>query len=308
MMRLPFTMCLGLDNRSAPMSLAYSPQTGVYAAGRLVNCDVVDGGRRIKSCPGYTLALAGDFDNVPFTDAGRVYVASGDSLCRVVKSGATLALLPLVSGLTVGARLAWTKLGPRVFWSNGVQKGLFDTGEPKPWGGQPFSSDPREAAEYLSPPAGTVLAGFAGRIWIGVDDLLSFTVPGRWNHVKAGFGSLRQSSQIRMIQAVDDGFYVGTDDRVTYQAGFDPGALRQVVVSDDPPVPGAYAPIRSEDVTGKFAPSGAALWLTRGGNVVLGLPGGICMNLTKNRVAFDATPSWGAALVLDKRVVFTLRA
>jgi len=306
MLRLPFTVCLGLDNRSAPRAVTYSPRSGTWAAAALAGCDVVDAGQRIIPSPGKSLALAGDFRSA-YQDGDRVYVASGDTLCRVVKSDTGLALLPLVAGLTTGERLAWAKLGERVFWSNGVQKGLFYNGDPRPWGGQPFSSDAREDAAYTPPPAGTVLAGFAGRIWIGVDNLLYFTVFGRFNHVKAGFNHLPQSSRVRMIVPVDDGFYVGTDDRVTFQFGFDPGALRQVVVSDDPPIPGAFAPIRSEEVTGKFQPSGAAIWLTRHGCVVLGLPGGIVMNLTKNRVALDVTPEWGAALVSARRIVFTLR-
>jgi hypothetical protein len=296
---VPFRACLGLNTRSDPSSLAYDPQTSSWEAARLLNLDVLDGGRRWRNRPGYSVALQFPAPpHSPQVDGDIWYVAAGDTLYRV----AGMVKTAFLTNLTPGLRLGWCRLGQSLYWSNGVQQGRITDGQAKGWGGIPFSSDQREAAEYATVSAGNVLAAAAGRVWIGVGNDVVYTAPGYPHHVRVGSCRLPQSSAVRMIAPVDGGLYVGTDDRIVYLAGFDPGSMQQTVVSHDPVIPRMCVPVLASDVMSKLNPVRAYLWATARG-LELALPEGNILKLTFDKVAMNATASGGAILLLPRRAV-----
>jgi len=291
--------CLGLNNRATPDSLAWNGRTGAFQAAPIVNLELHDGGRIWTTRPGFSRIMDLDHPHSPFVDGDRWYVASGDTLHVV--SG--LVATPLVTGLTPGLRLAWCRQGDELYWSNGLQKGCIVGGQAKPWGGLPYSSDAREAAAFREVPAGTVLAAFGGRIWIGVDDEVRYTVPGFPHHCRIGSDRLpRQSSAVRMIMPVDDGFYVSTEDRICFYAGWDVSQMVMTVVSREPVRQGMFLPVLASDVVAHLNPVRAILWATATG-LELGISQGNVLKLTYNNVAMDAPASWGALLRLPRRVV-----
>ena len=246
-----------------------------------------------------TVNKAMDDPHSPFVDGSRWYVADGSTLYDVTG----LRKTPLVTGLSAGLRLAWCKLADAIYWSNGVQKGRIGGGAAKRWGGFAFSSDVRENAEYLEPPAGTVLAAFGGRIWIGVDDEILYTVPGFPHHIRRGSCRLpRQSSAVRMIAPVDDGFYISTEDRITFVSGWDVAQMTQTVVSHEPVIPRMFLPVLASDVVPRLNPVRGVLWATARG-LELGISQGNILKLTANEVAINVTASGGAMLRLPRRVV-----
>jgi len=291
--------CLGLNTRATPDSLAWDGRTGAFQAAPIVNLELHDGGRIWTTRPGYSKAMDLDHPHSPFVDGDRWYVASGDTLYVVSGMVAT----PLVTGLTPGERLGWCRLGDVLYWSNGIQKGRIVAGEARQWGGLPYSSDAREAAEYREVPAGNVLAAFGGRIWIGAGDEVLYTAPGFPHHCRIGSDRLpRQSSTVRMVAPVDDGFYVSTEDRICFYGGWDLGQMPMSVISREPVIPGMFLPVLASDVVPKLNPVRAILWATATG-LEMGISQGNVIKLTYNNVAMDAPASWGAILKLPRRVV-----
>lgn len=301
MVGLKFGPCLGLNTASAPEALAYDGQTKAWEAASLVNLDVIDGGRRSKLRPGYSLALPGDWRDGYAAPDGRAYAVRDDVLVEVLGDLSTRSLVVLETS----GRVAWGRLDDLVFWTNGVESGMIRAGEAVPWGGYDYP-EASEAGRYVSPPAGMVLAGFAGRVWIGVGNMLYYTDSDEGQFFQDAANDLEMPADITVLAPVDDGLYVGTTAGVWFLAGSDPTAgLSMVLVSSDPATPCTSLPIRSDEVTKQYNPAGAAIWTSRHG-IVFGLTGGIVLQPTKDRVAFDAPASYGAACLVGRRYVVLL--
>jgi len=301
MLSIPFKACAGLNTVAAPDAASYDLKTGEWEATGLVNLDVLHAGR-LQTRPGFSQVLTGNWHS-PFQDGDIVYLAKDDTIYSL---GPDFSPVALTDGLTAGQRVAWCRLGQVVYWSNGVQKGRIVDGQAKAWGGITFSSDAREAAEYRDPPAGTVLAAFGGRIWIGAEREIYYTVPGFPHHCRVGSCRLAPlSSAVRMIAPVEGGFYIGTDDRIIYQSSVDPGSMTATVVSREPVIPGSFVSRLASDILPEANGILTALWATARG-LELGLPGGQIIKLTHQRVAMRAPASWAAMLSTERRIVAIL--
>uniref|UniRef100_I2Q025 Uncharacterized protein n=1 Tax=Desulfovibrio sp. U5L TaxID=596152 RepID=I2Q025_9BACT len=296
-----FGPCLGLNTVSAPEALTYDGQTKAWEAADLVNLDVLDGGRRIKTRPGFSLALAGDWRDGFTAPDGRAYAVKDDALVEVLADMSTRSLVALAAP----GRVSWAALDDLVFWSNGAESGMVRDGEAVAWGGYDYPEN-SEAGRYVAPPAGTILAGFAGRVWIGEGRLLHYTDGDDGQFYQDAADYLEMPAEITILAPVDDGLYVGTTAGVWFLAGSDPTqGMQMVPVSSDPATPCTSLPIRSDEVTQKYNPAGAAIWTSRYG-IVIGLTGGIVLQPTKDRVALDAPAQFGAACLVGRRYVVVL--
>lgn len=300
MLTATFRSCRGLNTQAAPEALAWDAKSGAYEAAALVDVDVLDSGRRLRRRPGWS-RVDGRAWRDSFTGPdGTVYAVVDAALCRILPG---LAVEPLVALGTFG-RVAWTALDDVAFWSNGIEKGLIQNGAPRAWGGVawPVAS---EADRFVSPPAGTVLGAFAGRVWIGDGRLLCYTEgAGGWHFWQDRASFFEMSAETTMIRPALDGLYIGTADGVWFLAGADPGQMQPRRVSFDPAVSGSDLLVRAEE-WGRFDPQLAPLWTSSRG-ICLGLQQGYLINLTKNRVALDAPASVAAASLLPRRYVAVL--
>ena len=293
--------CLGLNTISAPDALPVDPQTGSWQAARLVNLDVRDGGRRLVTRPGSIRAATGHWRDGYDAPDGRHYAVVDDVLCEVLDD---LSTSPIV-GLAVSDPVVWASLDANVYWSNGTEAGLLVAGVLMPWGTYTYPAA-SEAARFQGPPAGTVMCGFAGRVWIGVGSLLYFSTGDDAQFLDSAGGYLEMPAEITMLAPVDDGLYVGTTAGVWFLAGTDPMGGQQVTqVSPDAAVPHSAIAVRSDEVTQKYNPAGAVIWTSRRG-IVVGLSGGIVLQPTKDNVALEVSPSYGAPALLDRRYVVVL--
>lgn len=299
---IPFRSCSGLNTVAAPEALTYDGQTGAWEAAQLVNLDVLDGGRRLRTRPGHSLVASGVWRDVYTAPNRRVYAVVDDVLVEVLADLSTRSLV----ALTTAGRVAWCALDDLVFWTNGVEMGLIQDGEAAAWGGKtwPVAS---EADRFISPPPGQVLGAYAGRVWIGAGSSLHFTEgAGGWHFYQDAVDQIEMAGEVTMIAPVDDGLYVGTDAGVWFMAGADPTkGMPMTMVSPFPAVLGTSRRVRSDNVTSKYNPAGATLWMSSRG-AMLGMPSGIVVQLTGNRVVLDAPASFGAPLLLDSRYTVIL--
>jgi len=298
----PFRACLGLNTVAAPEALAYDGQTGAWEAAQLVNLDVLDGGKRLRTRPGHSLVASGVWRDAYTAPNRRVYAVVDDVLVEVLADLSTRSLV----ALTTAGRVVWCALDDLVFWTNGVEHGLIQDGEAAAWGGKTYPVK-SEAGRFVDPAAGQVLGAGFGRVWIGRGNVLNYTAgAGGWHFEEDGYNGIDFSSTITMIRAVDDGLYVGTDVGTYFLAGTDPSKMQLTLASPDPvPAQGTDVAIRSDEITQKYNPAGAVIWTSTRG-VVFGLSGGIVLQPTKDRVALDASASRGAAVLLGRRYVVVL--
>ena len=302
MFAIAFGPCLGLDTKKAPTALTRDAQTGAWEAAQLVNLDVLDGGGRLCLRHGSSKVASGCWRDAFQAPAGRTYAVVDDVLVQVLGGLSTRSLVPLA---TTG-RVVWCSLDDLVFWTNTIEMGLIQGGDAAAWGGKtwPVAS---EADRFISPPPGQVLGAYAGRVWIGAGSTLHFTEgAGGWHFYQDAANQIEMAGEVTMIAPVDDGLYVGTDAGVWFMAGADPTkGMPMTMVSPFPAILGTSRRARSDNVTSKYNPAGAALWMSSRG-AMLGMPSGIVVQLTGNRVVLDAPASFGAPLLLDSRYTVIL--
>lgn len=300
MLTADFRVCRGLNTQAAPEALGWDSRTGAWEAARLLDVDVLDGGRRVRRRPGRVRVDSRHWRDAFTAPDGATYAVVEAAICRVLPD---LSAVPLVALATPG-RVAWTALDDLVFWANGLEKGLVQHGEPAAWGGIPYPSA-AEADRFVSPPAGTVLGAHGGRVWIGDGCMLCFTEgAGGWHFWQDAAAQIEMPGEITMIRSVDDGLYVGTTAGTYVLAGMDPARMPFRRVSIDPVIPGSDLSVRADD-WGRFDPQNAALWTSPRG-ICLGLSQGLLVNLTTNRVALDVPASEAAAIVLPRRYIAIL--
>jgi hypothetical protein len=293
-----FTQCLGLGAAATPNALVCDPATGRYALAEAVNVEV-RGGRLVRR-PGRTRLGETGYASL-FSDGATLYGVAGDGLFCVPGQGEPRLLR---QGLTE-APMAFVAVGGTVYFANGFESGLIRDGAALPWGGGTYPG-PDRFGRFGPPPAGQLLAFFAGRIWIAAGSLVHFTEgAGLYDWVDATAGFLPPcAGRVRLLRAVSDGLLIGDDAGVTFAAGFDPKAMTFARVCPVAPIPGSDAPLlsgRHDAVAGRELAGDGAIWAGSDG-VYLGLPGGGVTRLAAGR--FPAVARAAAVAGRDRYLLF----
>ena len=163
-----FSQCLGLGLSPTPNGLVCDPGSGRYELAEAVNVDVVQG--RLCRRPGFVRLLEQGMHSL-FSDGPNLYGGQADRLYQIPELGEPRVLR---DGLTDGARLSFVAVGAAVYFTNGFETGVIRDGTACPWSAAAYPG-PDRTNRFTPPPAGQLLAHFAGRIWIARDNLVHFT-------------------------------------------------------------------------------------------------------------------------------------
>lgn len=258
-----FHQCLGLGFAPAPNGLICDPATGRYHLTEAVNLDVVQG--RLRRRPGWSRDVPLAAHSL-FSDGPILYAGVADRLYQVPEQGEPRLLR---DGLTNGARLAFVAVGGAVYFANGFETGIIRDGAAEPWQVARYPG-PDPGGRYAPPPAGHLLAHFAGRIWIARDNLVLFTEGAglfHWVDTLAGFLP-PTTGRVRLLRPVAEGLFLGDDAGVTFAAGTDPKTMTFARVCPEAPIPGSDAalePGRHEAVAGQPLSGLGVIWAGRDG-------------------------------------------
>ncbi len=272
-----FAACRGIDPTRPTAALGLDPKTGAYHAARAVNVDVLPGGG-VARRTGFRRVAAGAFHSLWSCGRNEAFAGADDRLVRIVpEAGETggVAVETLAFGLTPGAALSFVAVGDRVYYANGFEKGMIVGGAALSWGG---AADRTRPGDVVEPPAGHLLEYHAGRLFIAAGDTVHFTRGAGAFHLMDPAGGFLpgRGGRVRMLAAVEDGLFVGTDAEVFFAAGHDPALFVYRRVMDAPPIPGAClrAPgIDLSGVAGTDIPGAAVVWADARG-LCLGRAGG----------------------------------
>lgn len=274
---LRLAVCRGIDATRPAFRLGVDPDSGAYHVPMAVNVDVGPSGE-VSRRPGFFRVAEGGFHSL-WSDGGHAaYAGCGDGLVRIVPDvhdPAGVVVETVASGLTPGAPVCFLGVAGRVYYANGFETGVIADGRAGAWGGAAAMFRP---GDFVDPPAGHLLEYHAGRIFIASGETVYFTQGAGAFHLvdpAGGFLPVR-GGRVRLLAAVDDGLFVGTDQEVFFAAGRDPKDFLYSRVMDQPPLPGtglAGAGADLEPVAGKPIAGKAVVWADRRG-MCLGLAGG----------------------------------
>lgn len=139
-------------------------------------------------------------------------------------------------------------------------------------------------------PAGTVTAFWRGRVLVAVGPVLYASKTNGWESFDFRRDFKQFSAPITLIQPVDGGVFVGTEQELAFLAGAEFDKLAYVRVLDGPTVLGSGVAVRGELVQrGQGAGQGAAMVCIAGRGIVAGFSDGGIARMTEGRYATDVT-------------------
>jgi hypothetical protein len=144
--------------------------------------------------------------------------------------------------------------------------------------------------DFLQPaPAGTVTCFWRGRVLTAVGSVMYASRTNAWETFDFRRDFKQFSGNITLIQPVDDGIYVGTENELAFLAGteFDKLVYTQKIAA--PTVLGSGVAVRGELIRqGEGAALGAAMICIADRVLVAGFSGGSIIRLTEGQYATDA--------------------
>jgi hypothetical protein len=274
------------------------------------NVDIDDAGQ-LHRRRGQTKVADGDFHSA-FDHLGQYYVVKDGELGTLTR---TYEFTPLTE---VGPRrLAHVAVGDDLYYSAETTSGKIDRdGHWSNWGalvsaGQWLSpvNDPTSTLGEISGkllgavPTAEHLAHYNGRIYLGLKRMLWATELYLYGLVDKTKNFIQFEYDITMLQAVDNGIYVGTDGGLFFLSGTFKDGLKRTQLTETPVIKGSDVRVPAEKVhpSGRQGPprvGTAVVFLTTEG-VFAAFDGGEAYNLTLGTVIFPKAGS-AAALFRDQ--------
>jgi hypothetical protein len=282
---IPIEQVSGIDNLNPPFNVplnALLEGENVY----------IDDERRVKRRAGYVLQAAGSFHSLWNNHARDItLVVQGDKL-QEIQAG--FGVVDLVSGLQGTGTMSYIEASQdTIVYSNGV-----DVGRLVNLVNIPFVV-PTEL--YKKPPvAGHLLAWLNGRLYIASSGTLWFADAYTYSiHKSTGFFQFK--GHITLLQAVEDGLYVG-DQKGTYFIKNDPPSKEEV--HRYAAIPYSAQVSHSELLGLEDFPRGKVVFWSTEQGVVVGGNGGVVLNLTRDHYKMPSVGR-GGGIVFESNGNYT---
>lgn len=274
------------------------------------NVDIDDRGH-LRRRRGQTRVATGRWHSLFAATDETLYGVKDGTLVRILPTYATVALQPLIGE----EPLAYVQVGDQIFFSSSTSSGvIYPDDTVGPWGAvsgpsqwlspvvNPSPTLPDTRGKLIGPPPmATALTHFNGRIYLAQDRTVWATELYLYHYVDKTRNFLPFESEVTLLAAVGDGFYVGTEDAVYYLTGPFAQMRRQVVLRTGAVrgsavmAPGSVVSPPQFRTQGLAQSRPAVMFLTRDG-VCAGYDNGLVYNLTEDRVVFPDAVQAAAVL------------
>lgn len=289
-----FRKTTGLNTLIDPVDIDHTK--GVQELAVAADVEISDKGR-LSRRKGYTSVSSGNFHSL-FCDGGDCICVTGTSLSLVNSDYSTTA----IATVTAGAKVNACQVNNRIYWLNGHEKGYVENKSNNSWVKGTYVG-PNTYRTFVSPPIGTIVEYFNGRIYIAQGSALWISEPFNYNAFDLARGVIILSSNIRMIRPVDDGIFVSTEEDVFFLAGQGPDTFQQITVARYPAIEGTDTKFQGnlvfyKDGGATISKSGqkACMWLSEEG-ICAGFTGGGFANLTEKKLHGLPSGLTGSGLV-----------
>lgn len=272
---------------------------------RALNIDIDDMGQ-VRRRRGHTRVADGSYHSMKQIGA-RTFVVKDGELGLLNPSYAFYPIAP-ASPNEVG----YTSVGDTVFYSSADVSGkILSDGSRVDWGQREdgtamWSSPVKRPTDTLgaikgkllgSPPQASLLAAWNGRIYMAHDNVLWATELYQFDYVDKTRNYLQFEKNITVLEAVDDGLYVGTEDGLNFLSGtFGKGMVRKSIMAAQV-IRGSSVLVPGDDtkaVMDRGGAAGDAIMMMTDQGIVTCLSGGTVINATKGKVVFPAADSAAA--------------
>lgn len=284
---------MGVRNTVSPERLA------VGELERALNVDIDNVGQ-LRRRRGFVLKLSGSWHSA--TTIGATAYGVRDGRLGIVRPN--YSFVDLAPG--GDAPISYANVGADIYYSSDDVSGRLVDGEtPAAWGETggdrtwyspvitPTETLGEVAGKLLGkPPLAQHITYFNGRMWLARGKTLWATELFLYNYVDKTRTFFQFEDEITMLQAVDDGIYVGTLAAVYFLAGDALAAMKRKDILAFGAIRGSAVVAPADAVhpqarQGDFPLSNAVVFKTEQG-VCAGFRGGECYNLTRDRVVFPA--------------------
>lgn len=265
------------------------------------NIDLDDAGQ-VHRRRGYTRIATGNFHSL-FQGSWYVYAVKDGNL-GIVNADGSFRVLKTGIGPD---KLAYVEVDRKVYFSSLSASGVINKDQTvSDWGAvdsqgywyspvvKPTATLNPISGTYLhAPPMANVLGYWNGRIYLANGKDLWATELYLYDSVDRTENYLQFEADITLIGTVTDGMYVGTTTDVWFLSGAFK-EMRRIPVVRYGALYGSLVTIPAELVGGEQSSSkNAVLFMTESG-LFAGMDGGMCYNLTQNRVLFPSATSAAA--------------
>lgn len=287
----------GLNTRSDPSRIGFNSETGVSDLALAVNV-IVDDSMRVSRRGGYTSISSTAYHSPLPLDSLSFLAISGTDL-RLVYTDATYQSLATV---TQGARTDYLKVGSKIMYCNGYENGLIENATRSAWSVGTYHG-PSRSKVFEAPPVGTLLAYFAGCVWIAERNVLWHSEPYSLNLFDKSKGFFYYESDITMIEPVSHGIYVSTEDRIIFLAGKTPEGMEENTLTDYPAIKGTAVKVSGTVLGGDHRQQNMVTIFTTTKGICLG--GQTFDNLTQDKFDYPLAHE-GCATMIDNIYVVNL--
>jgi hypothetical protein len=218
----------GLNTVIDNSEIDYNPAKGVEYLSEALDVQISDVGK-IQRRPGYMKKAAGDFQG-SFNYLNLSLVVSGDSLYRVNPDYSTTLVK---SGLT-GDLYDFVGVNEEVYYVNGKEIGIVDKdGEWKSWSFTQYVG-PVANKKFGQPPIGHMITYHNARMYVAVENAVFYSEPFFYSAFDYARGYIPFSSRIRLLEAIPEGLFVGTEKEIFFLKGTVPQEFDIARVADYP--------------------------------------------------------------------------
>jgi len=275
----------GLNFVDDPTRLPFS-KSGFSDMQVAVNMTVDNTGRP-KSRSGVRVLQSGAYHSL-FCYGGDCFVVNGSTLYQVAANG---SLTVVRAGLTP-ARMAYSQVGDRTYYTNGYELGVIVGGTHVDWATGTYVG-PATHRQLGGPIPGHHLAEFFGRMIISKDNALWWSEPYNFGLFDMAASFVQFHTKILMLKTIDTGLFVSTEKNTYFLTGPDPAKWTKRHVFGYPAIEWTCAIDYFNAADIGIGQSGrCAVWASREG-AIMGTPDGGIINLNKKKIIYPESAKTG---------------
>jgi hypothetical protein len=299
----------GINNRVDPVRLKYDPEQGLCELAVAVNVDIDQTGA-ISRRAGRTKVTSLVRPHSLWSNGGLCFVVSEDTLYQV---NSDYSVRTIVSGLAVGARMSFAWFAGMVFWMNGKQCGIIaPSGVTVPWQATKYVGPDTIYEVSFAPPIGTIMEVMSGYLLIAKGITLHFSMQFAPLYWRLSRDRIHFTSDITMVQAVEDGVWISDSKTAYFLAGHDPNQWLLQPKSGFPAYPnpavrGTAVGAQGSIIGERQFQGRVAIWTGPKG-ICVGASGGQFANLTERKLVYPPGLSGAAIVVNDNKYVVMLES
>ena len=295
----------GLNNRVDPTRIAYNADAGVSELAEAVNISIDNTGRPQRRL-GWNSLLAGEFHSLWSNKLVAFLVQETPSWGSIMQlSPDAQSVTGILSGLTKNKRMSFVDILGRIYYSNGLQKGIIVDGVTQEWVTETYH-DEDSTRQFISVPNGHILERHINRIVVAKDNAIYLSEPdhyGLFDYVSTwGF-----PSEITMVVSVETGLFVSDLQATYFLQGNSPHDFRQSTAYR---LPAHRYSVYTElvdlaDLGLSETTRYGALWSCSDG-IMIGLPDGSVVPLNKERLIYPDGYTKAATMLCGYHAINTM--